>query len=153
MEFAAGILEKRAAKANLCKTEHERALISVGIISQVRLKTLEAMKALEEFGKASDLLKQAQEALRVAKEVERAKERGAGKEVMRIARQKAVCAVQQAEIDRLMALGEVHAALADLDANVGTNFPVGSAHPCPKRGPLPRLFNRIGLFVGSLKPW
>lgn len=144
LDFVATNLERRAAADRIVKSDHERALISLGILSQVKLKTLEAMRALDKLRKTTEQLDQAHEALRVAREVEEAKQKGAppSEQSIRIARQKALCGVIQAEIDRIMALGEVHAAFADLDAAVGTNYPIGAANVRPVRG---GLLGRIGL--------
>ncbi len=129
MDFTATLLDKEAAKDTVFKSDRERALISMGILTQVKLKTLEAVRAVDRVKKTTDLRNQAAEALRIAKEQERARDRGAPSSVMRIARQRALCIVLQSEADRLLALGEVHAALADLNAAVGTNYSVAEAHP------------------------
>jgi len=159
MDFTANLLEHGASKDRVLKTDRERAVISLGIISQVRLKTLEAMRALEKFRKNSELQTQAKEALRVAREVEEAKDKRASTRVMRIAREKALCNLLQTEIDRLMALGEVHATAADVDAAVGANYPVSNVHlphvplghpPAPPR-PLGVIKQSAGL-VGSFLP-
>jgi len=137
MEFAASRLEYAAAKDRVVKTDQERALVSLGIASQVRLKTLEAMKAFSKYQKDADLAKNGQEALRIATEVEQAKERGASHRLMMIAREKTLCASLQAEVDKLLDLGEFHAALAELDAAVGSNYPVSKALEVPaKEGPI-----------------
>jgi outer membrane protein TolC len=163
MEFAANLLEKRAAEGKMLQTEREAAAISMGIISQVRLKTLEAAKALEELKKFEQLLAQAREQLRIAREVETTKDRGApGGAVMRIDRQRARCKVLKAEIDRLLAVGEVHAAFAALDAAAGLNYSVKTVQPHTVSGPRPlravlagssRILNGAARIVGSLKPW
>lgn len=129
MDFTATLLDKEAAKDTVFKSDRERALISMGILTQVKLKTLEAVRAVDRVKKTTDLKNQAAEALRIAKEQERARDRGAPSSVMRIARQRALCTVLQSEADRIMALGEVHAALADLNATAGANYSVSEAHP------------------------
>jgi outer membrane protein TolC len=129
MDFASTLLEQGAAKEKVFKNDQERALVSMGILTQVKLKTLEAIRALERFKKTSELERQAGESVRIAKDLEQAKQRGSTQQTMRIARQRVVCVLLQAEIDRLMALGEVHAAFAELSAAVGTNYPVTVAHP------------------------
>lgn len=136
MDFTATLLEKEAAKDAIHKTDRERALVSMGILTQVKLRTLEAIRALDRVKKATDIKDQAGEGLRVAREQERARDRGAPSSVMRIARQQALCALLQAEAERLLALGEVHAALADLNTAVGINYAVASAHPPETPGTL-----------------
>jgi outer membrane protein TolC len=159
MDFTATLLEQRAAKNRVFKTDRERAVISLGIISQVRLRTLEALKALEKFRKTSELKTQAKEALRVASEVEEAKDKRASARVMRIATEKALCNLLQTEIDALMTLGEVHAAAADVDAAVGTNYPINNVNV--PHGPLGMqsdgagsrgLIGRAASFVGGFLP-
>ncbi|MBI4963398.1 MAG: TolC family protein [Desulfomonile tiedjei] len=159
MDFTANMLEHGAAKSRVAKTDRERAVISLGIISQVRLKTLEAMRALERFRKNSELRTQAKEALRVAREVEEAKDKRALPRVMRIATEKASCNLLQMEIDQLVALGEVHAAAADVEAAVGTNYPVTNVNmPHVPLGHPPAVARPVGVikraasFVGGFLP-
>jgi len=159
MDFTANLLEHDAAKSRIFKTDRERAVISLGILSQVRLKTLEALKAVEKARKTSELRTQAQEALRIASDVEEAKDRRAATRLMRIAREKALCGLLQTEIDRLMALGEVHASAADVDAAVGTNYPVNNVsmphvpegRPSSFAKPLGAI-KRAASFVGGFLP-
>ncbi len=136
MDFASTLLEQGAAKEKVFKNDQERALVSMGILTQVKLRTLEAIKAMDRLRKTSELERQAGESVRIAKDLEQAKQRGASPATMRIARQRVVCILLQAEIDRLMALGETHAALSELAAAVGTNYPVSVAHP-PTQEPDP----------------
>jgi outer membrane protein TolC len=138
MDFASTLLEQGAAKEKVFKNDQERALVSMGILTQVKIKTLESIKAVEKFKKQSQLLADARETLRVVQDVEQARDRGATQKTMRIARQRALCAVLQGEIDRLMALGEVHAAFAELAVAVGSNYPVMVAHPSPEPDPVTR---------------
>lgn len=132
LEFTANLLEHAAAKDKVMKTDRERALISLGIVSQVRLRVLDAMRALERYNKQCSLENQAKEALRISTEVERTKDKQAPQKIMRIAREKALCNLLQVEIDRIGAVGEVHAAMAELDAAVGTNYPVSTVLPVPR---------------------
>jgi outer membrane protein TolC len=143
MDFVATMLERRSSSDRVVKTDHERALISLGILSQVKLKTIDAMRALDKLRKTSEQLDQAREGMRVAREIEEAKQQGAppSEKAIRIARQKALCGVIQVEIDRINALGEVHAAFADLEAAVGTNYPVSAADPPTRHG----LLRKLGL--------
>ncbi len=127
LDVASNILEREAARDRIIKTDRERAVICIGIISQVKLKALEAIRAIERHKKNSDLKNQASEAYRIALEQQRVKEKGAKRELLLIATEKAMCALLQAEIDELLSLGDVHAALAELDAAVGTNYPVSAA--------------------------
>ncbi len=139
MEFASNLLEKQAAKGKIFKSDRERAVLSMGILTQVRLKTIDATKAYQEEKKTWELLTQAQEMLRVAEVQEKANERLAPRRIMRIDREKALCDVLQADITHFKTAGEVHAAVADLDASVGSNFPVSQAFPRPRPGPLPMV--------------
>ncbi len=136
MDFAAGLLEKQAAKGKVFKSDRERAVLSMTILTQVKLKTLDAMKALQESKKTEEIRDQAREALRVAGVQESAEDRLAPRRIMRIQKEKALSDLLQAEITHLKALGDVHAALADLDAAVGANFPVNQAFPRPKPSPV-----------------
>jgi len=128
MEFAADLLQYRAAANKIARTDSERSLISMGILSQVKLRYLDAVRALEEAKKFDELKNKANESLRIAKDREEVTERGAPKRIVQIARQRAMCDMFQAEVDHLLAVGEVHAAMASLQAAVGTNYPVATAH-------------------------
>jgi outer membrane protein TolC len=127
MEFTATLFEHKAARAKFVKTDEERAVISLGILSQVRLKGLEAMSSVEKYKTFKATEEEARERLRIAGVTEEAKEKWATERIQRIAKQKALCDVLQAEIDRLKATGEAHASLAAVDTAVGTNYPVGPA--------------------------
>jgi len=161
MAFAADLLEQGTARDKVAKTERERALVSMGILTQVRIATLDAIKATAELKNASELAEQAAEKLRVARDVEEAKERGAPRRKIRISRQKALCGVLEAQVDRFVALGELHAELADLDAAVGANHSIAAAEvpsrrssisPLPTRRPLSILSSAARL-AESLMPW
>ena len=148
MEFAATRMEHFAARDKMVKSDQERALISLGIVSQVKLKTLEAMKSLSKYRKDAELAENAKEALRIATDVEQAKQRSAGQQLMRIARERALCVWLQSEVDKLADLGEFHASLAELDAAVGSNYPVSKAQEIP---PSPGLRSVLGAPVGMVK--
>ena len=148
MEFAATRMEHAAARDKMVKSDQERALISLGIVSQVKLKTLEAMKSLSKYRKDAELAENAKEALRIATDVEQAKQRSAGQQLMRIARERALCVWLQSEVDKLADLGEFHASLAELDAAVGSNYPVSKAQEIP---PSPGLRSVLGAPVGMVK--
>jgi multidrug efflux system outer membrane protein len=127
LDVASNILEREAARDRIVKTDRERAVICIGIISQVKLKALEAIRAIERHKKNAELKNQAAEAYRIALEQQRAKQKGADRQLLLIAAEKSMCTSLQAEIDELLALGDVHAALAELDAAVGNNYPVSAA--------------------------
>lgn len=151
MDFAGNLLECKAAKERIVKTDSERALVSLGIVSQVRLRTLDAIKALETYKKTVAILNEAGKELRLAKDIEEVKDAGARRKVMRIQRQQALCRRLEAETDRFLALGEARAALAELDTAVGSNYPVKAAE-CPvgtKRGIAPELKKIPGTIVRS----
>lgn len=139
MDFTANYLEHGAAQDRVVKTDQDRAVISMGILTQVKLKTLDSMKAVDRFKRASELTQQASEALRIAIEVETAKMRGADQSLIRITREKAKSNQLQAELDRLFALGEVHSAIADLNTCAGTNYPISTAIPVSESSAAPRL--------------
>jgi outer membrane protein TolC len=158
MEFTATLLERDSAQDKVFKTERERAVISLGILSQVRMKTLEALKTFEKYKKFNDLESQGREALRIARSVEEVKDRRAPQQLVLINREKALCNLLQSENDRILAAGEAHASMADLDASVGTNYPVGQAQVPPivtaaPSGPLRRpaaLFQRALGAIGGV---
>jgi outer membrane protein TolC len=131
MEFAADLFQKESASNRTVKTERETALVSMGILSQVKLGVLDAVSAIEEYKKLSAMTSGAREKLRVARDVEQVKEREARKKVIRIDRQAARADMLEAEVKRLMSAAEVHAAIAELDSTVGTNYPIGMADPPP----------------------
>jgi outer membrane protein TolC len=124
LDFTTNFLERDAAQNKIAKTDRERAAISMGILTQVKLKSLEVVRAMEKFSKTSTVLFQAKEALRISTATEEVREKKAAAQVIRIARQKDQCNLLQAEIDRLMAVGECHSAISELDTAVGTNYPV-----------------------------
>lgn len=139
MDFTSTLLEQGAAKEKVFKNDQERALVSMGILTQVKMKSLEFAKAVEKFKKQTQLLGDARETLRIAEDVEQARDQGATQKTMRIARQRALCAVLQAEVDRFMALGEVHATFAEQATAVGSNYPVTVAHPLPVPDPVTQV--------------
>ena len=142
LDFTANLMEHGAARDRVIKTDRERAVISMGIISQVRLRTLEAMKTIERFHKQVEVERLAAEGYRVARDIEEVKERGAPHRVMLINREKALCALLQAKVDVFSALGEAHAALADVEAAVGTNHPIPQdVRQCSGTGSLSALFH------------
>ena len=128
MEFTSDLLQYKASKEKIARTDSERALISMGILSQVKLRFLDAVRAREEAKKFAEIREKARDNLRVAREREDVTERGSSRRVVHIARQRAMCDLLQAEVDLTLAAGEVHAAMANLQAAVGTNYSVGSAH-------------------------
>jgi outer membrane protein TolC len=160
MEFASDLLQEKAAKQQVLKTDKERSLISVGVLSQVRLETLKSVAALDEFKKMTELRNQAQEKLRIAQDVEEVKDRGAPQRVMRINRQMALCDLMESEVNRILSVGEVHASFANLRAAVGSNYPVGVAHPpapqqsysAPVMTPVTLITRTLG-FATNLIPW
>jgi outer membrane protein TolC len=165
MDCLYNVFEHDAARDRVMKTDRDRAVISLGILTQVRLKTIDAMKALDKHKKTVELEEAAREAMRIARDVEQAKDKKAAQKVIRIARERAICNLLQAEIDRLMALGDAHAALADVDTAVGTNYPVNGMPAGPAvsgvgpsplvplaratQRPIAALKNAVG-FVGGL---
>ncbi len=162
MDCLYNAFEHDAATERVYKTDRDRAVISLGILTQVRLKTLDAMKALERYKKTRELEDAARETTRIAREVEQAKDRRTSQKIIQIARERAICNLFQSEIDRLMALGDAHAALSDVDTAVGTNYPVSEFHvrqPHSVVGTLPlasianrpvAAFKRAVGFVGGL---
>ncbi len=140
MQFTGDLLSCQAAKENIIKTDKQRALISMGILSQVRAKTLDAIAAYDHYKKTSEREEQEREAYRIAETLDK---RRSDAETPKYARHVSArlqhCKLLQAEIDKIIAAGELHAALSELYAAVGTNFPVTSAHP-PAR---PTMVDRI----------
>jgi outer membrane protein TolC len=139
MDLASTLLEQGAAKQKVFKADQERALVSMGILTQVKLKTLEAVRAIERFKKMSELQRQAGESLRIADDLEQARQRGGTQKTVRIAKQRVQCAVLQTEVDRLLALGDVHASFAEQAAAVGTNYSVAVAHPSADPDPVAQV--------------
>jgi outer membrane protein TolC len=132
MEFTADLFQKESASNKMVKTERETALVSMGILSQVKIAAMDAISAIEEYKKLSSLVSGAREKLRIARDVEEIKEREAREKVIRIDRQAARADMLEADIKRIMAAGEAHGALAELDATVGVNYPIGMADSPPK---------------------
>ncbi|MFH0823043.1 MAG: hypothetical protein V2B18_09865 [Pseudomonadota bacterium] len=143
MEFTATLLDRKAADEHVQKTDHERALVSIGILSSVRMKGLEAVRALERCKKGRELELEAAELHRIAGNVEQAKEKRAPERITLISKQKAYCNLLQAKIETLLSAGEVHAAFATLDATVGTNYGIGAAKVNNQaEGPVERLLTK-----------
>jgi outer membrane protein TolC len=134
--FTSDLLLRKAAAGKIAKSETERSLISMGILSQVRQRHLDSVRAVIQAKKFNELMSNAAENLKTARERESITERGAPRRIVQITRQIAMCDLLQAEVDHLMAVGEIHAALSNLQAAVGTNYPVAEAHP-PETGPDP----------------
>ncbi|MBI5250032.1 MAG: TolC family protein [Desulfomonile tiedjei] len=160
MDVCANFLEHEAATDRIAKTDQDRAAISMGILTQVKLKTLDSIKSVERFKKMTELREQVKEAYRISTDVETAKMRGAPQSLIRITREKAECNRLQAEIDALLALGEVHAAIADLEASAGINYPVNTAIPQQVPSVLTQAsnapataFKKAGNIARRLLPW
>lgn len=139
MEFAADLFQKESASNKIIKTERETALVSMGLLSQVKLSVLDAISAIEEYKKFERLLSGEREKLRVARDVEDVKEREAQRKIIRIDRQAIRADMLEDDINRIMSAAEVHAALAELDATVGSNYPISAADPPPDRAVVPTL--------------
>jgi hypothetical protein len=128
LDILGNVFERDSAKAKFFKTDREKAVISLGIMSQVRQRALDVASAAEKHRALAAVEDEMRERARVAGEVQEIKERGASEKIDRIAKQRAVSDQLQAEVDRLRAAGEVHAALAALETAAGVNYPVGEGH-------------------------
>lgn len=163
LDFTTSFFDKRAADAEVARSDRDKAFISISILSDVRLKAIAAAKALEELSKNSQLANQAGESLKYAEGVEESEERRAPRRSMKIQRQIALCELLRAKVDRILAAGEAHAALAELDASTGINHPIRQVTPPPppcapgssimaKVGP-GRLMGIGKRVVGAIWPW
>ncbi|MDQ7782090.1 MAG: hypothetical protein RDU20_04375 [Desulfomonilaceae bacterium] len=131
MQFTSDLLSYQAAKENVVKTDKERSLISMGILTQVRMETLDAISAYDRLKKAAELEVQARESYRIAQALDKGRSLvdSVSRHLGHVDARLKLCDLLEARIDKLLAAGELHAALADLHAAVGTNFPVSTAHP------------------------
>ncbi len=153
LDFTANLYESEAAKDRIGKSDRERAVICLGIVSQVKLKVLEALRAIERYKKNMELKPMAQEAYRIAKAQEKAKDRQAPSHPTLLSTEKALAQIYQVEVDIMLSLGDVHAALAEVDAATGMNYPISAAGlkygPATPPGP-PKpleLWKRAALFL------
>ncbi len=160
MKFTSDYFKKNAAGDDIARTDRDRAAISLGILTDVRLRTLDVREAMDDYRKYAALRDEAAEELRIAKDIEDVKQESAsGQRRMLIKQQEARCQLLESEIYRLEALGDLHGALAEQDAAIGTNHPVGSAGPPAGRifrslpSARPGLLNRAGRFARSLAFW
>ncbi|MFH0821160.1 MAG: TolC family protein, partial [Pseudomonadota bacterium] len=113
--------ESKAAEANSAKAEREVSAVALGLTSQVREAALRYHRSVGELDNAEASAKIS------GKVLEKAKLRAGKDDITKLALLQAEASSLMEEIDRIRALGEVNANLAELGAEMGTNY--GEPHP------------------------
>jgi outer membrane protein TolC len=108
--------ESRAARANRVKTDLEVGAVALGITSQVRFAALRYYRSLKEMDNAESSLEISKKLL------DAAEVRAKGDALSQLDLIAAKAEVLQEELDRLKALGEANATLAELRAEMGINY-------------------------------
>jgi len=124
VEWLSNIFENEAASSTSAKTHREIGAIALGITSQVRLSALRYFDSLDEFDAVEKDLAGSERVLSVAEK------RSSADDLDRIALTEATANVLQDKLERLRALGEVNATLAELNSQTGTNYQEGVPQNC-----------------------
>jgi outer membrane protein TolC len=116
LDWFSNVAESRAARFNSAKTHRELGTVALGITSQVRITALQYYDTMDE-------LRSAEAALRGTREVFSIAQRRSSKEDLdRISVQEAEANVALDKLERVKALGEANAELAELRAVMGINY-------------------------------
>jgi outer membrane protein TolC len=116
LEWLSNLDESKAARSNVRKTDLTGGAVAIGIASQVRAAAAGYSRSLKDLRYAESAVNSAEHML----EAVRAK--AASNELNRLATMEVEADCLEEQIDRLRALGEVNAALAELFAAMGTNY-------------------------------
>ncbi len=108
--------ESKAAKTNSAKAEGEVSAVALGITSQVREAALRYYRSVRELANAEASAKIS------GKVLETAKLRAGSDDITRLALLQAEANSLMEQIDRIQALGAANANLAELKAEMGTNY-------------------------------
>jgi len=115
-EWLTNIDESKAARSNSAKVEGEVGAVALGITSQVREAALRYYRSVRELANVES-------SLRISRKVlETAKLRAGTDDITKLALLQAEASSLMEEIDRIQALGEGNASLAELTAAMGTNY-------------------------------
>jgi outer membrane protein TolC len=115
-EWLTNMDESEAARSNSVKAEGEVGAIALGITSQVREAALRYYRSVRELANV-------EASLRISRKVlETARLRAGTDDITRLALLQAEASSLMETIDRIQALGEANASLAELTAAMGTNY-------------------------------
>jgi outer membrane protein TolC len=115
LDWLSNVKESQAARHNTVKTQREMGAVALGITSQVRLAALNYYDARDELGATEQAVGSTSEVVRVAAA------RTAKDDLDKISLESAKADLLQDKLERLRALGEVNATLAELQGAMGTN--------------------------------
>jgi outer membrane protein TolC len=115
--------EAKAADAMVAKTNRELGAVALGITSQVRLAALKYIEAIDKLRAAEESLASSNKVLTISQQ--RLARDAAGE----LAVDEAKANILQEKVERLRALGEANANLAELHTALGTNYKEPVAHP------------------------
>ena len=116
LDWLSGATESNAAKATADKTYKELGAVALALTSQVRVAGLAYNDALDELRSRDSSLAGSRKVLDVARI------RASGDDLSQLELEEAEATVLQQKIQRLRALGEANAALAELQGALGTNY-------------------------------
>ncbi len=122
LDWLSGAAESKAAKATADKTYKELGAVALALTSQVRVAGLAYNDALDELRSRESSLAGSRKVLEVARM------RAKGDDLSQLELEESEATVLQQKIQRLRALGEANAALAELQGALGTNY----SEPIPR---------------------
>ncbi|MBI5572521.1 MAG: TolC family protein [Desulfomonile tiedjei] len=123
LDWFTNFKETSAAKANDLKTQQRMAAVALAVASEVRVSALRCLESTEELLSLEASIERAQKHLNVAK--------GRAKAGMleKVAVEDAEGNLLQEQMERIHALGEANARVAELQCATGTNY--GDGASCP----------------------
>ncbi len=116
VEWMSNLYESQSVRTTTAKTYNDIAAVAIGITSQARTAALAYFNAIDDLKSARDALSGSRRLLASAEN------RFAMKDLKELELMKARAEDIEAGIQRLRALGEANALLADLNAATGTNY-------------------------------
>lgn len=116
LDWLTGASDSNAAKSTADKTYRELGAVALALTSQVRLAALSYNDALDELQARDASLGASRKVLEVARI------RASSNDLSQLELKEAEANVLQQKIQRLRALGEANAALAELQGALGTNY-------------------------------
>ncbi|MGO9117433.1 MAG: TolC family protein [Desulfomonilaceae bacterium] len=122
LDWLSGAAESKAARITADKTYKELGAVALALTSQVRVAGLAYNDALDELRSRESSLAGSRKVLEVAHM------RASGDDLSQLELEESEATVLQQKIQRLRALGEANAALAELQGALGTNY----SEPIPR---------------------
>ena len=116
LDWFSNVAESRAARFNSVKTEREMGTVALGITSQVRIGALQYYDAMDELRSAEAALRGTEEVFSIARR------RSSREDLDKISVQEAEASVVLDKLERVKALGDANAELAELRAAMGVNY-------------------------------